>query len=409
MQAIKVKCFQIIGLTIGVILATMLFLPSHGTPDMDIWLTWSEHMDTYGLSSGFDINRADYPPISSVILFSALQASHLFHIDTFDGIKLSIILLLFVSSFIFWIWTKDIPATLIFHASLILNSVALGYIDIYFTPTLVLSLWMLMQRKIVWFSFLFVATLFIKWQPLIIIPFVAMYIFNISRLSDWKKIDVRKVLLETIPPALIVVIPTFLAFGMIPVLRALKAAFQLKLLSGEGLNLTWIMTHFLHVFYPAQYGSLINGEATCIFVTSSTLALVPRIMFAGTYLITLIQFFRREKSFENFLLFSLLGYFAYFTFNVGVHENHLFIGMILAVALVYMNRKYLLLATMIVLICNINMFTFYGINGLGLGFSRVIGHMIDIALLLSIFNVVIFFFFWTPNVFQKRTVLLQSE
>jgi hypothetical protein len=55
--------------------------------------------------------------------------------------------------------------------------------------------------------------------------------------------------------------------------------------------------------------------------------------FVAFYVWAWVASVRQPKSFGRLLRFSLVGYLAYFTFNTGVHENHLFLAVIVAVAL----------------------------------------------------------------------------
>jgi hypothetical protein len=61
--------------------------------------------------------------------------------------------------------------------------------------------------------------------------------------------------------------------------------------------------------------------------------------FWTTYLLLLALFFHCEKTFTNLLVFSVLGYLCYYTFNTEVHENHLFLVAILAVVLHWRGGK----------------------------------------------------------------------
>src|SRR5262249_40600305 len=96
----------------------------------------------------------------------------------------------------------------------------------------------------------------------------------------------------------------------------------------------------------------------------------------------------------------ILGYLAYFTFNVGVHENHLFLPIILGLFLAAQNRSYLPLALATALIANLNLLVFYGIDGKGLPFDRVVG--IDLSVVLAVLEVV--FFLWFAWTVSKRPI-----
>jgi hypothetical protein len=399
----KHKYVQTVFVILVLVLATTVFLHSPGTSDVRVWTHWFNNANIYGAVEGFKANNGPYPPLASVILLFAAKSSHLVGLQPFDAIKISIVLFLFLTSFIFWIWTRDIAIVALLHLSLLLNSVSLGYLDIYFAPSLVLSMWALKERRLTLFTVLFSIAILTKWQPIIIAPFVALYILNFTPGAHWKQVDFKRLSMHMLFPVIAIAILIFSIFGVTAVLKAFIAALNPEFLSGNALNFNWLITHLLHVLYPDRFGSLIDGQATHICVpTSLMITLIPRLLFWLSYIITVVLFFKRDKSYENLILFSLLGYLVYFTFNLGVHENHLFLATILSILLWLVSKKHLLSMIIIILMSNINIFVFYGIDGMGLRFSRVIGGIIDIALLLSFFNVCFITFFWVSNVLQSR-------
>ena len=86
----------------------------------------------------------------------------------------------------------------------------------------------------------------------------------------------------------------------------------------------------------------------------------------------------------------MLGYLCYFTFYTGVHENHLFLIAILAVVLYWREENWRVNAVILLLMANINLFLFYGVDG-HLHFPRSFAR-IDIALPLAILNVLFFIY-----------------
>ncbi|MDT7761322.1 MAG: hypothetical protein QOC63_742, partial [Mycobacterium sp.] len=82
-------------------------------------------------------------------------------------------------------------------------------------------------------------------------------------------------------------------------------------------------------------------------------------------------------------------------------ENHLFVVAVLGVFLLWVNRAHWPWVSILLLMNSINMFTFYGVNGDGPGFSRVLFGRVDIALLLAIFNVGFFFYICSRFVFSR--------
>jgi hypothetical protein len=393
------KPVQTTLLILWVFFITLSFLHSPGTSDVDIWERWARNADQQGLKAGFAANRADYPPLTTALLFCAVRFFGIFGAFTFLAIKISITLFLFLTSFLFWLWTKDLAAVLILHTALILNSVALGYTDIYVAPSLVLALWALKERRLRPFSIFYTLACLTKWQPLIIAPFIFLHLLDISRLADWRQIDFKKLFRQVLAPAASILLVTLSFFGFAPVWYAFKASLSHTILSGNALNLNWILTHFLEVFQPEQFGGLVQGEAQYIGTDSRQITLVPRLLFYVSYLATFVVFLRHARTFENLLVFASAGYLAYFTFNIGVHENHLFLVTILAVLLFWLERKYLLTMLLLVLMSNTNLFLFYGVGGQGPGFPRALGRTIDMALVFAIFNVVFFVFFLGNRLF----------
>src|SRR5690349_20714209 len=156
-------------LAFGSLLA-LSFLNSPGMEDVGAWLDWTRSVDNFGIVEGYRAQRWDYPPLTYVTLYAVAKLSHLFGIDLFSGLKLSLFFGLFLTVFAFWLWTRNLLLSALLQLALLLNSTALGYLDIYFAPTLIFSLWAIKERKLWLFTILFSITCLIKWQPLIIFP-----------------------------------------------------------------------------------------------------------------------------------------------------------------------------------------------------------------------------------------------
>ena len=380
-------------------LAGLILTQSPGTVDVGTWRSWLNDARAGGLIHGYAANHAEYPPLALAILYGAYELCSLVGLTDFKAIKLSILLFLWLSTFLVWLWTRSVNVTLILYFSLLLNSLALGYLDIYFAPSLILSLWMLKERRLVWFSAFYAVACLTKWQPLLIGPFIAIYLVGIQDdLGQWKK-WVRRIGLQALLPAVAVTALTLAVFGAQPVLQAFKAALSHKYLSGNALNLNWIVTYFLHTLRPNEFGGLKNGLATYFLTESWKITLIPRLLFYSTYSLTLLMFVRREKDFKNLVLFSIIGVLCYYTFNIGVHENHLFLVTVLAVILLWLDASFCSMAVLLILMSNINLFLFYGTDGI-LHFERLfLG--IDTSLPLAFFNVLYFLFLFAWVLFAQ--------
>lgn len=224
---------------------------------------------------------------------------------------------------------------------------------------------------------------------------------EIKKLEDWNKIDLWRLLRKVALPVIALSILTFSFFGVESVWEAFQASLKHDYLSANALNFNWVLTHFLHVLLPQQFGNLSDGEARFI-VTTDWVTLIPRLLFILAYVSTLAAFFKRDKTFENLILFSVIGYMAYFTFNIGVHENHLFLVALLSIILYWIKKDHLATMIILVLMSNANLFVFFGFKGYEQEFSRVILDTVDIAVILALFNVAFFLYLWWTNIFPKE-------
>jgi len=391
MHQARSSVYQSAFLILLAILVGMIFLPSPGTADVDFWRFWINNAWTQGVVEGYSANADFYPPLASLFLFCASQIFG--KAGLLGSIKLAIFFFLLLAALVSWLWTRSLTATLVIYFALFLNSVALGYIDIFFAPTLILAFWMLQERRLLWFSVFFTISLLTKWQPIIIAPFIGLYILDIGPGFRWRQVDWRRLVLQLLLPALSLIASVVLIFGAKPILNALNLSVRNNFLSGNALNLSWIITHFLHVVQPGRYGGLENGMANFIEVTPPEVARIPNLLFYGIFIVSLVFCFLREKTFKNLTLFSILGFLAYCVFKIGVHENHFFTVAVLAGVLFWLDERFRIVAVILMLISNINLFVFYGVDGT-LHFPRTVGAL-DIALPLAVFNVVFFFyFFW---------------
>ena len=376
------------------------FIKSPGSGDMDYWIKWTNNADKYGLVQGFYYNQDMYPPLASVILFATYKAKFLLNVDPITGIKLSLFLFLIVASAIFYYWKKDFLFASLAMLSFSLNTI-LGYIDIYTFPTLILSFLALSKKKYVLFSVLFTLTCLIKMQPLIIAPFLIIYLLDFRNVNDLKHFDWKGFFKNLVLPTLLILSLIVAIYG-VEVVNAFFRAAENPRLSGNALNLNWIITYFLRVFH--YFGPLKEGYIKWIMIEDLRIILVPKILFFGFYLVTIFSFIKEEKTFKNLLLFSIIGHLSYFIFNTGVHENHLVISSILSLILFIIDRKYLPLTISIIIADNLNMFLFYGIDGKDFPFNRVIG--VDITLIFAVIYLSAFlylYYYTIIHLWKKQT------
>jgi hypothetical protein len=368
------------------------FLNSPGTGDVGIQMEWNQTVETKGIIEGFRANNDSvyppYPPLNAVMFYYLGRLSRLSGVDAATGFKISCFSFLILSTAIFFLWTRNGILAVIFELSLVLSSTAHGYTDIHLTPTLLLSLWALQEKRWVSFTLLFAVSCLIKWQPLIIAPVLLIHVLDIQRWRDWRNVDFKGIGLRIVLPAVSVFLLVLSIFGT-AVITSLDKAMHHNWFSANALNFNWIITYILKVFRPWHFGELSDGLIKWIRTGDMRIVLGAKILFISSYLMASWLFFRRPKTFSNLLLFSLLGYLSYFMFNTGVHENHLYFAVLFSALLVAQDRGFLPDFVFWSIAANANLYFFYGTGGLGVPFNRVA--FIDITILLAFLNLFYYF------------------
>jgi hypothetical protein len=375
---------------VSLIAATLLYSP--GTEDIRTWLSWIDDISTQGLIGGFaytgNPHPHDYPPLAFVILAAVNWCAGAFGADPFVVLKCSLLLFLFTTSVCFYSFTRNLILTAALEFSLILSSVSLGYLDIWFAPFLIAGLFCLQRGHLKWGVVLFAISCFIKWQPVIIAPFICLYVLSMN--GDGK-ISRNTLLTRTIPfalAAIVVALPLAVVFGM-AIVQSLQRAMTHTYFSGLAMNLPWLHTWLLHVVEPEKYGALVNGQISLIHVREGLVKLPEKVLFYASYGAVFFAFARQKKTFERLIVYSMLGYLAYFIFNTGVHENHLFLVVCLAWILAFVDSSQLMRCINLSIVANINPILFYGFFGQGLPFDRLICG-IDTSLVFAAVNVCLF-------------------
>ena len=168
---------------------SVVLLPSTGTMDVDVFLRWGDELYRSGIRSGYaaivgrweatflgrnwDLHGGEYPPIGCTLLVivaavaDALQASHLL------VYKAVLLVWALVSSGMIWAVTRSLPIVLAFYAATLLTTAGLGYTDIMTVPFVIAALAATRAehpgRAVFWFA----AAALVKWQVLLLAPFLA--------------------------------------------------------------------------------------------------------------------------------------------------------------------------------------------------------------------------------------------
>jgi Gpi18-like mannosyltransferase len=372
---------QVVILTLFAILLAILWLPAAGTTDVKIFLRWEAAAAISVRGSYATFSTFGYPPLGFVFLRGAALIAKALNADLFTGFKLSLLLGLVLTGGLFWLWTRNFYLSLGLFLALLPNSMAYGYTDIYFAPFLVGALWALHKNKLALFTVLYCGACLVKLQPLVLAPYLVIYLLGVQHIADWRQIAARRLTLRVILPAALMALGTLAIFGK-PVVDALSVGLTNPFLSGQALNLNWIVTFGIRALNPQWFGGLSDGLIIPIDTQDWHALLWSKILFWLLFAPSCLAFARSKKSYDDLILFGLCGYLTYCMLNTGVHENHLFMAVLLAGVLAWRRRENLSTFAIWALVANTNLFVFYGADGSGLPFSRVVG--VDITLLLAL-------------------------
>jgi hypothetical protein len=178
-------------------------------------------------------------------------------------------------------------------------------------------------------------------------------------------------------------------FGLDPE-RSLWHNMNHPFLSGNALNLPWVGEFFYTLLSSS---SLSRQDELQALIPRSTYLLPFKIIFWIVFATVVILAIRAEKTFKNCLLFSIVGLVTYVIWNSGVHENHLFVAVILAYMLMLhqRTREHWAIVTVLAVMFNVNMFVFYGVTGtklqspvVGVDLSGVLAMLYAVAWLLLV-------------------------
>jgi hypothetical protein len=379
---------KLITLTLVTLFMIVIYFQSPGTGDVRIWTRWLINSINHGFSHGYALNRADYPPLSSAITYAFYKLPTI-EGDLFSAIKLSISVFLILSVFIYYKISENILLTALLLVALFLNSILLAYTDIYYAGYLLLAIWLLKQTNkqtnfLIVFSILFTLTFLIKWQPLILAPFIGLYIIK-QQIGHKPKIG-----LMNIAKPILFSLATIAAITQIydpqDILLAFQKALNRDYLSANALNLNWLITAYLKITNPEIYGLPKDGIITWIKI-SGEIKDNLKLLFWVIYLGAIISYIFSKHDYETFLKFAGFGSMAYFTFNFGVHENHMYLTVLVYSLLVLVNPSHLKDYVYIIISNNINLYLFYGFHGIGPKEGRLIFDQVDVSIPLAVMNI----------------------
>lgn len=363
-----------------------VLLNAPGTVDTPIWLEWMDVLHAHGLRAGYPLPRPEYPPLAFVLLWLVERAGHALGLAHFDALKLSLLVALWLTTGLVWVWTRRASLAALGQAALLLNAVGLGYLDVYGAPALLACLWALQARRPLLAAVALSLSVLCKWQPLLVLPLLLPCALAAGDLRR----SVGRRLAGLTAACLAPLLLTMGLFGWEP-LRAFERTLHHPQLSGNALNFNWLFTWALHVLAPQRFGKLAQGRVFIVETRDFALLLGPRLLFALGYGAALWRAWRdpRAQTLAGALPLATIGYAAYFMFNPGVHENHIYVGALLALASAWIVPREWPRLRVWVAFASVNQALFYGLAGAGLGTSRVVFGL-DASLPLAAFALAAF-------------------
>jgi hypothetical protein len=379
----------------GLLLLAMLLAMLPGTADVNVWKMWVDGLNRLGFVQGFTEGDGHIlqPPLGMLLLVLAHNASswiglpdHVWPAAGLTSYDLSLWLALVASAMAVLHVTRNAWLAVAFVAAFLLNGVVYGYFDIYCVPFWLLGMHAITEGKPGRAAFLLLVAVLIKWQFLVFVPFVGLYFLRGLFQSP---VEVRTLVRRALPyvPAVLLLAATLLLLGRGSMLSLARGAAH-DTLSGYAMNLGWILTWAMHVVWPDSYGPLQEGYIKVIRTQDTRVLGMLKVLFYLFFALALWRQWRAPSTPENLWRCMLAGYLAYFLFNKGAHENHLVPTMLVAGYMAWREAKWLPVAIAFAVLTNLNMFFFYGLDGLDRGDARVVWG-IDSSLPLAVVYVVV--------------------
>jgi hypothetical protein len=158
--------------------------------------------------------------------------------------------------------------------------------------------------------------------------------------------------------------------------------------------LEWLMPdHFPEAGHNMGMASIDSGEAQPLLLPSEGIVSLLRLPFMLTYLFLLFRAWRSQLSPWKTLIGAMLGYMAYFFLSTGVHENHLFTAVVVALFLFASGQVSLEIPVILTIILNANLLLFYRLEGPKLHEGdRAFLKWLDPAVWVAVANVIAAFF-----------------
>jgi len=352
-----------------------------GTSDVQIWLDrWAVWSERYGLVGGYVRAHENYPPLGFAVPAFVGFVSRLTSSDAFAVLKAVLFMFLLATTAATYLLTRSVRGALAMHLALTVNAMMHGYLDICFAPFLLASAYFIGRNRPAAGALSFFLAAMLKYQPLIVAPFWVSHVVSQGlEHASWQA-TAKKLFTTALLPVFALIVVLRLLFGPWFFGSVFATTTQHHWLSGNALNLNWLIASALKPENPLRVD---------IGAVPGWLLPARCLLLAG-YAYALFGYWRSRRDLVSCLLWASVGYLAYFVFNYGVHENHLFLVGVLGVVLATVDSKRLRWLVYWPVAACLNEILFYGFRGTGFELERrVLG--LDLTVPFALLNVVMFF------------------
>jgi hypothetical protein len=343
----------------GIVVLTLWWLwPTAGTPDVNIWIGWMNALLTHGPVDGYATTGTDYPPGSLLTLWAIGHLAGAVGIDQHLAIKLLVLACLVTTTAILAVASRRPLVAAAVYLAFALNALGLMYLDILFAPLILGAVWAARSRRLALMQLLLVVGCLMKWQPVFVLPFALIYAIrqrDVMPRPDWNRSMRRG---AAISLALIAVVA--IVWGW-PAIDSFYRASRHNTMSSFGANPLWVLTWWLERGSAERISA--NGIVSIVYAGRPMLRALTLLTIIGFWAALRAYWKSGDRSVEAWLRYSLAGYLVYFLVSAGVHENHLFLASLLAIALAWQHRRWWWTAAALAVAANLNLLAFYGWSG----------------------------------------------
>jgi hypothetical protein len=343
----------------GVVAFTTWWLwPAAGTPDVDIWLGWMNALLTHGPAHGYATTGTDYPPGSLLTMWAIGHLASAAGIDQHLALKTLFCACLVASTIMLAVASRASVIPLFGFLACAVSALGLMYADILFAPFILGAVWAARQRRLALMLVLLVMGCLMKWQPVFVLPFA--FIYAIRQRDVMPRPDWNRSIRWAAAIGLLLVAVVVLVWGY-PAIDSFYRASRHNTKSSFGANPLWILTWWEDRASAERIAA--NGIVSIVYAARPVLRALTLLTIIGFGTALRAYWKSRDRSVEAWLRYSLAGYLVYFLVSAGVHENHLFLGSLLAMALAWQNARWWWTAVVLALAANLNLVAFYGWTG----------------------------------------------